>query len=280
MIELNGPMKTTKTKKKIAPPPGPSIAMHSAASPDWGTPWIVRRFAQEFLRASATSGSLIDLDYSSSAYWQSHWPGGHRPNAYLDGSKGRDVLVEADRLRAMGGKTCGAGFDNPPGLDGGQMIQRSWEIFETDHRMGRMQSGVWIGFSLEQVTSLQGVSQRNPLSHDELIATIVPCRRIRYELHPKALIELLLKKQKKREKKSKQWIAEQRQIEKLRDRTSDAPVPGLAPTHASYVSVLMNEKKTIRRQQLDDARKFLASQAEDPRSPFQRYEVIGSLEMP
>lgn len=253
-------------------------AQHSDNSCDWGTPAVLRRFAQVFLEPSAFSG-CIDLDYSTSAYWQDHWPGGHRPAAYLDGSKGKDVLVDADRRRAATGHGCGAGFENPPGLNGGQMIQRCWEIFETDHRTGWLHSGFWLGFSIEHFASLQGVSQRNPLSADEFIATIVPCRRIRYELHPNALIDLLLKKQKKRDKKSKQWLVEQRQLQRLRARTDDAPVAGLAPTHASYVSLFMNAKKTVRRQQLDAVKKFLAAEANDPRSPFQRYEVIGSLEM-
>lgn len=276
MIDLN--MSTTKPMKKRPFQKQTGLAQHSAASPDWGTPGIVRRFAQAFLAPSAFS-SYIDLDYSSSSYWQDHWPDGDHPSAYLDGSSGKDVLVEADRRRAVAGHGCGAGFENPPGLDGGQMIQRCWQLFETDHRTGWLKSGFWVGFSIEQFASLQGVSERNPLSRDELIATIVPCRRIRYELHPDALISLLMKKQSKRKKSDKQWLVEQRQIDRLRARENDAPVPGLAPTHSSYLTLLMSAKKTVRRQQLDAARKFLASQAADPRSPFQRYEVIGSLEM-
>ena len=252
--------------------------MHSAASPDWGTPAVVRRFAQAFLRPSAFAG-WIDLDYSSSAYWQSHWPDARCPRAYLDGTPGKDVLVEEDRRRAVTGHGCGAGFENPPGLDGGQMIQKCWRAFETDHRTGWLKSGFWLGFSIEHFASLQGVSERNPLSHDDLLATIVPCRRIRYELHPEALIALLLKKQGKRKRTSKEWMVEQKQIEKLRNRTDDTPVPGLAPTHASYMTLLMSEKKGVRRMQLDATRRFLAAQADDPRSPFQRYAVIGSLEV-
>jgi hypothetical protein len=280
MIEVVEMKKKRVSSKKslAAKTASKAIAMHSAASPDWGTPGVVRRFAQAFLSPSAFS-ACIDLDYSSSAYWQDHWPDGHRPAAYLDGTKGRDVLVEADRRAAVTGHGCGAGFENPPGLDGGQMIQRCWEIFETDHRTGWLHSGFWLGFSIEHFASLQGVSERNPLSGGDLIATIVPCRRIRYELHPKALIELLLKKQKKRDKTSKQWQIEQRQLKRLRARTDDAPVPGLAPTHASYITLLMSEKKTVRRQQIEAAKQFLAAEAKDERSPFQRYEVIGSLEM-
>lgn len=271
-------MRTKKLIPSKASRAGSSNAMHSAASPDWGTPAVVRRFAQAFLRPSAFS-EYIDLDYSSGAYWQEHWPDGHRPAAYLDGSLGRDVLVEDDRRRAVAGHGCGAGFENPPGIEGGRMIQRCWRLFETDHRTGWLKSGFWVGFSIEQFASLQRASDRNPLSHDPLIATIVPCRRVRYELHPDTLMELLLKKQGKRRRTSKKWRAEQRKIEKLRARVDDAPVPGLAPTHSSYVTLLMSEKKTVRRKQLEAARAFLAAQVDDKRSPFQRYEVIGSLEV-
>lgn len=286
--QIHSSVNTLKGKQRVragrAEPKRPivtkstKLAQHSDNSCDWGTPGVVRRFAQAFLAPSAFS-SCIDLDYSSSAYWQDHWPDGSRPAAYLDGSKGRDVLMVLDRRAAVSVHGCGAGFNNPPGLNGGQMIQASWKLFQTDHQIGWLHSGFWVGFSIEHFASLQGVSGRNPLSRDVLIATIVPCRRIRYELHPDALIDLLLKKQKKREKKSKQWLIEQRQIKRLRERDDDTPVPGLAPTHASYITLLMNPKKTVRRQQLDAANKFLAEQADDSKSPFQRYEVIGSLEM-
>lgn len=266
------------TVRKLQSAPMP-LAMHSAESPDWGTPPVVRRFGVCFLRPSAFSDA-IDLDYASSAYWNSWWPEKDRPEKYLDGSPGRDVLVEEDRRRAVVGQGCGAGFFNPPGANGGEMVQRCWELFEADHRTGWLHSGFFVGFSLEQFSSLQGIAPRSPLScGDGSIVTIIPCRRIRYELHPEQLIALLKKKQGKRDKKSKEWLVEERQIQRLRQRPNDEPVPGLAPTHSSYISLLPSAKAAVRKRQLEAARQFLAAQAEDPRSPFQRYEVIGSLEM-
>lgn len=254
-----------------------SAAMHSNASPDWGTPSIVRRFCGVFLRPAAV-GDAIDLDYASSAYWQRYWPEDMRPTAYLNGSKGRDVLLEEDRHRAvMTSRGCGAGFQNAPGLDGGRMIQRCWEVFESDHRSGWLESGAWVGFSLEQLASLQGVGNRNPLScGDGTVVTVVPSRRIRYELHPEALIALLIKKQSKREKGSPQWQDEARQIKKLHDRADDSPVPGLAPTHASYITLLPSRVKATRRRQFDAMREFLKSQKDQPKSPFQQVEIIGA----
>lgn len=210
--------------KKIAEPT--PLAMHSADSPDWGTPPIPRRFSACFLRPSAL-GDAIDLDYASSKYWNTWWQDKDRPVAYLDGSRGKDVLVEEDRRRAVTGHGCGAGHLNAPGANGGEMVQKCWELFENDHRIGWLHSGVWIGFSLEQLTSLQGIAPRSPLSvHDGTVITIIPCRRIRYELHPEQLIALLKKKQARRKRTDPQWAIEERQIQRLRQRADDEPVPG------------------------------------------------------
>lgn len=253
--------------------------MHSAASPDWGTPMLLRRFAACVLRPAAMSAA-IDLDYASSSYWQSWWPDPKdRPHAFLDGSRGKDVLVAVDRDDACARR--GSGFFNPPGLGGGEMVQKCWELFEEDHRTKKLGSGVWVGFSLEQLASLQGVGERNPLTtgDEDLITTIIPSRRVRYILHPEALIALTLKKQIKRDRKSKEWQTEQRLIENLRKRVDDRPVPGLAPTHASYITILYHRDRSIRRRQMDAARQFLKVQAADPKSVLQTWEAAGPMEL-
>lgn len=269
---------TTKTTKlsaaKMAVQP---IAMHSAASPDWGTPMILRQFAQRVLRPAAKTRASIDLDYSSSAYWQSWWPDGDAPHAYLDGSKGRDVLVAADRDAACADR--GSGFENPPGFGGGEMVQKCWELFEQDHREGKLGSGFWLGFSVEQLGSLQNVGQRNPLTcaPDDLITTIVPSRRAHYVVHPEQLIAITKKKQKRRDKKSKQWIAEQRLIRRLRTRESDAPVDAGAPSHLSYASILWHRDRAVRIAQMHAACSFLDAQKSDPKSLLYKFEAIGPL---
>lgn len=260
-------------------PVRPPLAMHSAASPDWGTPMILRRFAACVL-SPAAMGPAIDLDYASAAYWQSWWPDPKdRPSAFLDGSPGRDVLVATDRRNAA--PRLGSGFFNPPGLGGGEMVQKCWGLFEEDHRTKQLGSGVWIGFSIEQLASLQGVASRNPLTTgtDDLITTILPSRRARYILHPEVLIALTQKKRAKRKKNSPQWLAEGRLIERLRARTDDAPVSGQAPTHASYFSILWHRDRAVRRQQMEAARKFLKEQATVDKSLLQKFEAIGPLEL-
>jgi len=271
----------TMKKRGIVPVTHGGLAMHSAANADWGTPILLRRFVQAVLRPAAKMGSSIDLDYSTSAYWQAWWPDHDYPSTYLDGSSGRDVLVAADREAVCPSLYRGSGFLNPAGLDGGTMVQKCWEIFEQEHAAKKLGSGVWEGFSLEQTSSLQGITDRNPLtvSAEDLITTIVPSRRCRYLLHPEQFLTILRKKQAKRERRSKLWLAEQRKIEQLRARTDDAPVPGNAPSHASYISILWAFSRSVRRRQMAAARQFLAEQRKDEKSLLYRFEAIGSLDM-
>jgi len=265
------------TRKWAAQPP--ALAMYSAASPEWGTPMLLRRFGACVLRPAAM-GEAIDLDYASGAYWQQWWPDPEdQPHAFLDGSKGRDVLVEADRRAAA--PRLGSGFMNAPGIGGGDMVQQCWGLFEEDHRKEKLGSGFWVGYSVEQFGSLQNVGERNPLSTgpDDLITTIVPSRRAHYVLHPKDLIAVTRKKQKKREKRSKQWLAEQRLLAKLRHRTDDRPVDAGAPSHLSYLSILWHRDRAVRRAQMEATRRFLEEQAADLKSLLHKFEVIGPLEL-
>lgn len=277
-------MKRMMTKRKAAAAKTivkhqSALALHSASSPDWGTPMILRRFSQHVMQPAALMGPCIDLDYASSAYWQAWWPGGHAPHAFLDGKKGRDVRVEADRRRAV--SRLGSGHLNAPGLGGGDMVQECWKIFEEDHRLKKLGSGFWCGFSVEQLGGLQNVGERNPLttSPGDFITTIVPSRRAHYVVHPAVLIAITKKKQKRRDRKSKQWKTEQRLIQRLRARTNDEPVDAGAPSHLSYVSILWHRDRTVRRTQMEAARTFLKEQQADPKSLLHKFEVIGLLEL-
>ncbi len=271
---------TTKRKtaaKTLAKPP--AIAMHSAASPDWGTPMLLRSFSATVM-SPAAFGPAIDLDYASSAYWQEWWPNpAERPSVFLDGSKGRDVRVEADRRAAA--PRLGSGHMNAPGLGGGDMVQQCWGIFEEDHRTEKLGSGFWVGFSVEQFGSLQNIGERNPLTCDvdDLITTIVPSRRAHYVVPPEALIAITQRKMKKRERGSKQWIKEKKLIAKLRDRSDDRPVDAGAPSHLSYVTILWHRERVVRRTQMERARKFLDEQQQDKKSLLHKFEVIGPLEL-
>ena len=271
-------MASKKAGKTIGNPL--ALAMHSAASPEWGTPMLLRRFSARVLAAAAMGmGRAIDLDYASSSYWNQWWDDSDRPHAFLDGSKGRDVLVEADRRCAA--PRLGSGFFNPPGIGGGEMVQQCWTLFEKDHREEKLGSGGWIGFSVEQFGSLQNHGERNPLTcgEDDLITTIVPSRRAHYVVHPEQLIAITQKKQKRRDRKSKQWKAEQRLIQRLRERTDDRPVDAGAPSHLSYVTILWHHDRAVRRTQMEAARAFLDEQKANPKSLLYKFEAIGPLEL-
>lgn len=253
--------------------------MHSAASPDWGTPMVLRSFSAHVLRPASRTGRAIDLDYASSAYWQEWWPEEWTtPNDFLDGSPGRNVLTDRHRVVPR----IGSGHLNAPGIGGGDMVQDCWKLFEEDHRRLLLGSGFWIGFSVEQLGSIQNVSERNPLTCGaaDLITTIIPSRRAHYVLHPEQLIVVTQKKQAKRDPGSKQWQAEQALIDKLRARSDDAPVDGGAPSHLSYLTILWHRNHHVRREQMKAARQFLSEQREDKKSLLHRFEAIGPLEMP
>ena len=273
------PYSSVKGAPKSVAKLGTPAALHSTESPDWGTPMLLRRFSARTMAPAARQGQAIDLDYASSAYWQQWWDETDRPHAFLDGSKGRDVLVEADRYRALPNR--GSGHLNAPGLGGGKIVQKCWALFEADHRQEKLGSGFWVGYSIEQHGSLQNVGERNPLTCgvDDLITTIVPSRRVHYVLPPDQLLALVVRKQKRHEKQSPPWRAAQRLIERLRNRSSDAPVDAGAPSHLSYVSLLWSRDRNVRRRQMEAARLFLKEQQADKKSLFYKFEVIGPLEV-
>lgn len=246
---------------------GTPPALHSDANPGWGTPMIGRRFAQVVLSPAARADvkHSIDVDYATSAYWQEHWPNADAPMGYLDGAKGRDVLSYVDRcaLAARLGivHQIGSGFFNPPGLDGGEMVQKCWSVFHDDHTSGFLDSGVWFGFSIEQFASLQDVAALHPLSHHDLLTTIVPSRRARYISHPAEMMQLLRKKSAKHAPGTPGRNHALRAIRKLRARADDSPVPGNQPTHASYLTILWSHDSSVADRQRDAAKAFLAEQA-------------------
>lgn len=215
----------------------------------------------------------IELDYSSSAYWQRWWPGA-APHRYLDGSRGRDVLNVADRR--PNGKSISTGFENAPGLDGGRMIQRCWSVFSNDYETGLLDSGVWVGFSVEQFASLQNVGAHfHPL--DPRVTTIVPSRRFRYALHPLEMIAVVARKMRRARAAGvdKAIRALRRELARLKARTDDRPVVGDAPPHSSYVTILWSHDQRIAATQRSELARFLREQAAIEGSAFERCAVIG-----
>ena len=132
-----------------------TAARASSASADWGTPELARRFAAAVMRPAAHGRSALDLDASTSVYWQSQWAASDRPLDYFDGSPGRDILSIPDWL-AMIGKLgeIGSVFENAPGDVKGAMVQRCWQMLEAMYGCEVLGSLFWTGFALEQLRTL------------------------------------------------------------------------------------------------------------------------------
>lgn len=270
----------SKARSPRVVPKHEMMAQHSAANPAWGTPAIVKMLATRVLAPASDVAVPIELDYASSAYWNMLWPE-ECPLRFLDGKRGRDVLVDADRFPTA--MPISTGFFNAPGLDGGRMIQRCWDVFVGDYAgsavhgaTSKLDSGVWVGFSIEQTASLQNVEAPfHPLSPN--VTTLVPSRRFRYLLHPLEMIEIWRRKLKKataaKDAAKVRYI--RGEIETLQERKDDRPVVGDAPPHASYVTILWSHDEDVRDEQREALRAFLKEQAAIAGSAFERCAVLG-----
>lgn len=257
-------------------------ALTSSASDDWGTPETIRRFAACVLKPAAYGDSAIDVDATSSAYWQAQWAPQDRPRYYLDGSEGRDVFKLEDwenAIRTVG--TIGSLFDNPPGDPSGGNVQEIFYLIARLHAARKIGSAFWVGFSLEQLRSLlpHEAEAKEDLLHplDPRAATVFPSSRIAYMAHPDTMIRLYgkrLDKQKSGTPEHKRLVKE---IATLRNRSDDSPVRGPAPTHSSYLTILWHWDAKIRRAQKAKAREFLKAQSELSKSVLRRAAVIGDI---
>lgn len=106
---------------------------HSAATPDWGTPELLVEPARAVLGA-------IDLDPASS---EEH---NRRIRAR------RIFTAENDGLKY---KWRGRVFLNPPGSEDGSLVKAFWRHLVGEWDEHRTQQAIWVGFSLEQLLSLQ-----------------------------------------------------------------------------------------------------------------------------
>lgn len=142
-------------------------AQHSSASCDWGTPADIIEMAHDVLGG-------IDVDPASSAKHN------ERVQAlyYLDGSPGRDGLIN-DWRGPTGHRVVKSPYTvflNPPGDKTGQMVKQFWQRLTETWKRDEC-SAIWIGFSLEQLVSLQSF-KHHPLHGDFVCA--VPNKRIRF----------------------------------------------------------------------------------------------------
>lgn len=281
----------------------PRKALTASASADWGSPELIYRLAHAVMLP--VYGEPIDLDASSSEYWQEQWPEGTRPRFHFDGiSPVTDTLHPECHWHRIARDSVDSKilpptvFDNPPGDSSGETVQEFYRVLAERHASKLIASLFWVGFSLEQLTSLQGTTEIDPLHRDA--CTIIPSRRTRYRVHPQRMLEIVIGKIAKRMALPTEEIDN-----RLRCKAIDAaqypsqvggqlrqayslignimsgnlaPVVGDAPTHASYFTILWHRESRTRRKQQSALRAFLKDQAAVPRSLFERCRVIGRID--
>lgn len=133
-------------------------ALHSAKTCEHGSPPAAVDLARYAL-------GRIDLDPATSAYWNEH-------------------TVKAARFydRASNGLRqlwSGTVWCNPPGADEvagtDNLVRPFWERLVEHWREGLIDGAVWLGYSLEQLATLQGCA-----AHPLMFVTLVPCERFRF----------------------------------------------------------------------------------------------------
>lgn len=117
-------------------------ALHSSASPGHGTP-------PEIVEAARRVLGGIDLDPASSAVF----------NKVVRADRFYDVFDDGLSRRWSGRVFC-----NPPGDHTGSMVKAFWAKLVAHYRDGDVTAAVWIGFSIDQLQTLQQLPCDSPMS--------------------------------------------------------------------------------------------------------------------
>lgn len=130
-----------------------SSALHSMASPEWYTP-------APFVEAAREVMGGIDLDPASCA----------QANETVRAATFYDQAADG-----LSQPWAGRVFLNPPGGRG--LVRAFWERLITHWRDGRVSQAIWIGYSLEQLQTLQSCPLGSPLDFELCFTS----RRISFE---------------------------------------------------------------------------------------------------
>ncbi len=130
-------------------------AQHLAKTCEWGTP----RFIVD--SAHVVMGG-IDLDPASSAYHNQTV----EAKAYF--------TKEDDGLKQ---RWHGRVFLNPPGDRSGQLVKEFWAKLMWEYLHQRVTEAIWVGFSLEQLVSLQKLEG---VQHPLKFPTCIPRSRLKF----------------------------------------------------------------------------------------------------
>lgn len=134
-----------------------TAARHSMDSPEWYTPSAYVEAAREVMGG-------IDLD-----------PASHEEANRIVKAK-KFYTAEDDGLAHQ---WKGRVFLNPPGgkrEDGHSLVALFWFSLMMAHRVGNVPQAIWIGYSLEQLQTMQSFCSTTPLDY----SLCVPSRRIAF----------------------------------------------------------------------------------------------------
>lgn len=129
-------------------------ALHSSATPEHGTP-------PEIIEAARKVLGSIDLDPASSAVFNENV----KADAFL--SKGNNGLMQ---------KWTGRLFVNPPSGERGGLVKAFWDKLMRDYINNYVQEAIWVGFSIDQLQTLQNTSHGGPLQ----FPICIPRQRIQF----------------------------------------------------------------------------------------------------
>jgi hypothetical protein len=118
----------------------PHAARHTMADPDWYTP-------QNLVEAARAAMGGIDLDPAT------------EPEANVIIRATNYFTHDTDGLKHP---WAGRVFLNPPG----GLVDQFWAKLEREYRRGEVTAAIWIGYSLEQLQTLQNAAvDRTPLDY-------------------------------------------------------------------------------------------------------------------
>jgi hypothetical protein len=115
-------------------------ALHSAATPKWGTP-------PEIIELARLLMGYIHLDPASSEEF----------NYYV---RALMIYTELSNGLAPESEWSGNVFLNPPG----GLVKEFWDRLVKEYESGNIQKAVWIGFSVEQLCTLAD-KERHPMDY-------------------------------------------------------------------------------------------------------------------
>lgn len=178
---------------------------HSCDSPEWYTPG-------RFVEAARDVMGGIDLDPAS------HEEANRTVKATTFFTKEDDGLV-----RGWHGRV----FLNPPGGDG--LVPRFWRVLICEFAQHRVEQAIWIGYSLEQLQTLQQACATTPLHYP----MCVPKARIAFVENEAKRVERLANLIAKGEKPNATERAQ-----KIAAACRAGRPPKDAPSHANYITYL------------------------------------------